>query len=314
MNIEEYKDVFVFAEQRDGKIQNVAMELLGKAHELAQSLGEKVVAVLCGNNIADKAQSLIAAGADKVVVVEDPVLETYMTEPYAQAITKVIQDLKPSIFMLGATTIGRDLGPRLSARNVTGLTADCTKLEIGEERTFLMTRPAFGGNLMATITCKNHRPQMATVRPGVMQRMAADNSRKGEVVSMKVDFNMEKINRVKLIENVKEAKTSPTSPKPRFLSPVAVASALAKDSPNSKPWPKSSAAKCRRPVPWSTLASCPRAVRWDRPARPSVLPSTWLAASAAPSSTWPVWRRASSSSPSTKTSSLQSSAWLTSAS
>lgn len=207
MNIEEYKDVYVFAEQRDGKIQNVALELLGKAHELAQSLGEKVVAVLCGNNIANKAQSLIAAGADKVVLIEDPVLDTYMTEPYTQAITKVIQDCKPSIFMLGATTIGRDLGPRLSARNITGLTADCTKLEIGEDRTFLMTRPAFGGNLMATITCKNHRPQMATVRPGVMQRMQADESRQGETIPLKVNFNMEKINRVKLVENVKETKT-----------------------------------------------------------------------------------------------------------
>lgn len=207
MNIEDYKDVYVFAEQRDGKIQNVALELLGKARELAESLNEKVVAVLLGNNIKDKAQSLIAAGADKVVVIEDAILENYMTEPYTEAITQVIKDCNPAIFMLGATTIGRDLGPRLSARNVTGLTADCTKLEIGEDRMFMMTRPAFGGNLMATILCKNHRPQMATVRPGVMQKMTPDANRKGEVVEMKVAFDMEKINRVKIVKIVKEEKT-----------------------------------------------------------------------------------------------------------
>lgn len=207
MNIEEYKNVFVFAEQREGKIQNVALELLGKAHELAGRLNEKVVAVLLGNNIGDQAQNLIAAGADKVIVVDDPVLETYMTEPYTQAITQIIRDEKPAIFMLGATTIGRDLGPRLSARNVTGLTADCTKLEIGDDGQFMMTRPAFGGNLMATILCKNHRPQMATVRPGVMQKMTPDNSRRGEIVNVKVIFDMAKINRVKLIKTVKEEKT-----------------------------------------------------------------------------------------------------------
>ena len=207
MNIADYKDVFVYAEQRDGKVQNVALELLGKARELADSLGEKVVAVLLGKGIAAKAQELIAAGADKVVVVENDILEHYMTEPYTQAITQVIQEMKPSIFLLGATTIGRDLGPRLSARNVTGLTADCTKLEIGENRELMMTRPAFGGNLMATILCKDHRPQMSTVRPGVMQRMAPDASRKGEVINYTAQFNMEKINRVKLVQVVKEEKT-----------------------------------------------------------------------------------------------------------
>lgn len=207
MNIADYKDVFVYAEQRDGKVQNVALELLGKARELADSLGEKVVAVLLGKGIAAKAQELIAAGADKVVVIENDILAHYMTEPYTQAITQVIQEMKPSIFLLGATTIGRDLGPRLSARNVTGLTADCTKLEIGENRELMMTRPAFGGNLMATILCKDHRPQMSTVRPGVMQRMTPDASRKGEVVNYTVNFNMEKINRVKLVQVVKEEKT-----------------------------------------------------------------------------------------------------------
>ncbi|MCQ2298920.1 MAG: electron transfer flavoprotein subunit alpha/FixB family protein [Bacteroidales bacterium] len=207
MNIADYKDVYVYAEQRDGKVQNVALELLGKARELADDLGEKVVAVLLGKNIAAKAQELIAAGADKVMVVENDILEHYMTEPYTQAITQIIQEQKPSIFLIGATTIGRDLGPRLSARNVTGLTADCTKLEIGEDRMLMMTRPAFGGNLMATILCKDHRPQMSTVRPGVMQKATPDANRKGEVVNYNVTFNMEKINRVKLVKVVKEEKT-----------------------------------------------------------------------------------------------------------
>lgn len=206
MNLAEYKDVYVFAEQRDGNIQNVALELLGKARELADTLGEKVVAILLGKGVMDKAQSLIAAGADKVLVIDDAIVEHYMTEPYAQAITQIVNEQKPSILMIGATTIGRDLGPRLSARIRTGLTADATKLEISEERDFMMTRPAFGGNLMATIMCKENRPQMSTVRPGVMLKMKADNSRKGEIVDYKINFNMEKINRVKLVKIVKEEK------------------------------------------------------------------------------------------------------------
>lgn len=206
MNIEEYKDVYVFAEQREGNIQKVAFELLGKARDLADSLGQKVVAVLLGHNITDKAQSLIAAGADDVIVVDSPVLEHYLTESYTEAITAIIQERKPTIMMIGATTIGRDLGPRLSARNVTGLTADCTKLEIAEDKEFHMTRPAFGGNLMATIVCKNHRPQMCTVRPGVMQPLVLNASRKGNVENFKVAFDMEKINRVQIVKTVKKDK------------------------------------------------------------------------------------------------------------
>ena len=208
MNLQDYKDVYVFAEQRDGVIQNVALELLGKARELADANNEKVVAILLGKNIKDKAQDLISAGADKVLVVDHDLLATYLTEPYTQAITQIIKDQKPSILLIGATTIGRDLGPRVSARNVTGLTADATKLEISDDEAheFRMTRPAFGGNLMATILCKQHRPQMSTVRPGVMQKMPADPSRKGEIVDYKVQFDEQKINRVKIIKTVKEEK------------------------------------------------------------------------------------------------------------
>ena len=209
MNLAEYKDVYVFAEQRDGKLQNVALELLGKARELADANNEKVVAMLLGNDIKPLAQTLIEHGADRVMVVDHDLLRDYMTEAYTQAITAIIESEKPSIMLIGATTIGRDLGPRVSARNRTGLTADATKLEISDDEAheFRMTRPAFGGNLMATILCKNHRPQMSTVRPGVMQKMAADASRKGEVVDFQVNFNVEKINRVKLVKTVKEEKT-----------------------------------------------------------------------------------------------------------
>lgn len=206
MDTTQYKDVYVFCEQREGVIQSVALELLGKARELADTLKENVVAILLGKNITNKAQDLIAAGADKVLVVDNDLLKDYLTEPYTQAITQIINEQKPSILMIGATTIGRDLGPRLSARVSTGLTADCTKLEIGEERELLMTRPAFGGNLMATIVCKDNRPQMSTVRPGVMKKMAADANRKGEVIEYKINFNEEKISRVRLLKTVKEDK------------------------------------------------------------------------------------------------------------
>jgi len=203
MDKSEYKNVYVFIEQRDNVIQKVALELLGKAHDLAGALNEKVYAVLLGHNIADKAQELIAYGADHVLLAEDECLKDYITEPYTQAITQIIHDYKPSIFLIGATTIGRDLGPRLSARITTGLTADCTKLDISEDtKELMMTRPAFGGNIMATIMCTNHRPQMSTVRPGVMQKMAKDTSRKGEVENVKINFDKSKF-KVKLIENVK---------------------------------------------------------------------------------------------------------------
>ena len=208
MNLQDYKDVYVFAEQRDGKIQNVALELLGKARELADANNEKVVAMLLGKNIKGEAQTLIAHGADKVLVIDHDLLATYLTEPYTEAITQIIKEFKPSIMLIGATTIGRDLGPRVSARNLTGLTADATKLEISDDEAheFRMTRPAFGGNLMATILCKNNRPQMSTVRPGVMQMMPADNSRKGEIVDYTVQFDEKKISRVKIVKTVKEEK------------------------------------------------------------------------------------------------------------
>ncbi len=201
-----YKNIFVFIEQRENVIQPVALELLGKATELATVLQEKVIAVFPGHQIASQAQMLIEYGADEVICVDAPELKDYMTEPYAQAIDQVINKYKPSIMLFGATTIGRDLAPRLSARLETGLTADCTKLEISEERELLMTRPAFGGNLMATIICSEHRPQMSTVRPGVMQRIERTSGRKGDIISFQPKFDGAKC-KVRLIENVKKQKT-----------------------------------------------------------------------------------------------------------
>ena len=202
MNKADYKNVFVFVEQRGGVIQPVAFELIGKARELADALGEKVVALFPGCGIKAQAQTLIEAGADQVIVMDAPELKDYLTEQYSQAIHQAIMHFMPSIVLIGATTIGRDLGPRLSARLETGLTADCTKLEISEEKELMMTRPAFGGNLMATIMCTEHRPQMSTVRPGVMRRRELDKSRKGEVVDFAVKFDASKFN-VKLLETVK---------------------------------------------------------------------------------------------------------------
>lgn len=198
-NMEQYKDVFIYAQQVDGEISPIAFELLGKAKDLAADLDTDVTAVLLGSKIKGLADQLAEYGADRVIVVDDPVLEVYRTEPYAQALTAVINEYKPEIMLVGATAIGRDLGPRVSARVGTGLTADCTKLEIGDfplnplpgkeqkHNQLLMTRPAFGGNTIATIACPDNRPQMATVRPGVMQKIDPVKGAKAEVV----EFNPE---------------------------------------------------------------------------------------------------------------------------
>ena len=183
MSLEEYKGVYVFAQQVDNEISSIAFELLGKAKDLAKDLNTDVTAVLLGSGVKDLADKLAEYGADKVIVVDDPELKVYRTEPYAHALSSVINKYKPEIVLVGATAIGRDLGPRVSARVATGLTADCTVLEIGDfplqpvpgqeqkHNQLLMTRPAFGGNTIATIACPDNRPQMATVRAGVMQKI-----------------------------------------------------------------------------------------------------------------------------------------------
>ena len=199
------KNIFVFCEQRDGVLQNVALELLGVARELAEKTGEKVNAVLLGHGVQGRAAELIAHGADTVYVVDHENLEKFVTEPYAQAMTHIARKYEPNVILFGATSIGRDLAPRLSARLKTGLTADCTKLEMDEEGNLFMTRPAFGGNLFATIICPDHRPQMSTVRPGVMKKLEADPARVGEIVAESVEWDASKF-AVTVLEEVKAEK------------------------------------------------------------------------------------------------------------
>ena len=198
--IAQYKGVYVFAQQVDNEISGIAYELLGKAKELAQPLETQVTAVLIGSGVANLVDSLAEYGADRVIVVDDPELKEYRTEPYAHALSSVINEFKPEIVLVGATAIGRDLGPTVSARVATGLTADCTVLEIGDfpltalpnqiqkHNQLLMTRPAFGGNTIATIACPDNRPQMATVRPGVMQKIAPIAGAKAEVINYNPGF------------------------------------------------------------------------------------------------------------------------------
>ena len=219
MSLEEYKGVAIFAQQVDNKLSSIAFELIGKAHELAADLGTDVTAVVLGKGIANLADELGEYGADKVVVIDDPALETYRTEPYAQALTAYINEYKPEIMLVGATAIGRDLGPTVSARVKTGLTADCTSLEIGDfplqaregqeqkHNQLLMTRPAFGGNTIATIACPDNRPQMATVRPGVMQKLDKVAGRKAEVINFNPEIK-ENNRFVEILNIVKNVATT----------------------------------------------------------------------------------------------------------
>ncbi|OPJ55757.1 electron transfer flavoprotein subunit alpha/FixB family protein [Alkalithermobacter paradoxus] len=206
MNLLEYKGVWVFIEQRDGNLQKVGLELLGKGREIADKLGEELTAILVGHNINDKKEELIYYGADNVIIVEDEKLNIYMTEPYTKVVSTLIKEKKPNVVLIGATAIGRDLAPRIAARVKTGLTADCTSIDVEDEsNNILMTRPAFGGNIMATIICPDHRPQMSTVRPGVMQKLEKDESRKGNVEEFSIEINDEDIN-VEILEVVREEK------------------------------------------------------------------------------------------------------------
>ena len=202
MNAEEmknYKGVFVFAQQVDNKLSGISFELIAEGKRLADKLDEKVTAVLIGSDVKGLVDELAEYGADRVIVVDDPELKDYRTEPYAHALASVINEYKPEIVLVGATAIGRDLGPTVSARVATGLTADCTLLEIGDflvalpnqeqkHNQLLMTRPAFGGNTIATIACPDNRPQMATVRPGVMQKLDKVAGKKAEVIEYNPGF------------------------------------------------------------------------------------------------------------------------------
>ena len=223
------KDIFVVVEQRNGNIQKVTLELIGEASKLAKDLGEEVVAVLMGYNIADKAEMLIHYGASKVLVLDEPVLEHYTTEPYVKGIQYVIENFEPNIVLFGASSIGRDMAPRIAGRIHTGLTADCTRLDVKvsnyqeylrkatnvpEEKiekldptdiNLKMTRPAFGGNVMATIVCRKYRPQMATVRPGVMEMPTKDTTRTGEIIKVNSGVSEADMN-VEILEVVRSEK------------------------------------------------------------------------------------------------------------
>ena len=190
MDIQDYKGVYVFIQQVDNQVAGVSHELLGKAKELAAKMETEVTAVLLGSGVSGLCSDLASYGADKIVMVDNKDLELYSTKPYAYAMCSVIAKYKPAVVLYGATAIGRDLAPRVAARVRTGLTADCTKLDVADDGTknLRMTRPAFGGNIMATIICPEYRPQMATVRPGVMQKIKPVAGAKAPVDNFAVEI------------------------------------------------------------------------------------------------------------------------------
>ena len=184
-----YKDVWVFIEHRDGNLAKVGLQLLGCAQQLAADVGERVCAVLVGHGVEGFIPTLFEYGAEVVYHVNAPELESYRFDTYTKALVELTREYNPNMFLLGATHIGRDLAPRVSRRLNAGLTADCTELTIDEETKHLkMTRPAFGGNVMATILCPNTRPQMSTVRPGIMKEIEPRAGASGEVIKYEVDF------------------------------------------------------------------------------------------------------------------------------
>ena len=199
--LEDYKDVLVFAEQKDGKVVSVSYELLGAGKRLSSELGTKLLAVLLGAGETE-ARELIKWGADKVIVCSDPSLKVFNDDTYSEMLARIINEHKPSIVLAGATPVGRSFIPRVAAKLRTGLTADCTSLEIDREtKHLLQVRPAFGGNIMATILCPNYRPQMATVRPRVMKKGEYNADRTGEIIHVSLDDIK---SRTKVIEFVKE--------------------------------------------------------------------------------------------------------------
>ncbi len=207
IDISEYKGVWVVAEVDEGELADVALELLGEGRKLADELGVELGLVLIGHEVADLAEVVVAYGADKVYLAEAPELQRYRTGPYTDVITGIINKYKPEIVLIGATGLGRDLASRIAARISAGLTADCTGLAIQEEDgigLLYQTRPAFGGNIMATIVCRHARPQMATVRPRVFEKPEPDESKVGEVIKVPVSINEDSV-LTKIIEVIRES-------------------------------------------------------------------------------------------------------------
>ena len=207
-DISEYADVAVFIEQRDGTIAGVSYEMLGEGRKLADQLGEKLLAVFLGHEMVKEAEELVKYGADKVFYFDHPNCATFQDDTYADLVADFINKEKPSVVLAGATAIGRSFIPKVAAKVYGGLTADCTKLEVDTEKHLLLgTRPAFGGNLMATIICPHHRPQIATVRHKVMKPAISDEHRQGEVIVHKVPSESIR-ERTKIIDIVKEVEST----------------------------------------------------------------------------------------------------------
>jgi len=206
IDLSAYKDVWVLGEQREGKVQPVTIELMGEGRKLADQLNKKLAVALPGYKIETEAEKLLHYGADIVYCISHPLLSSFSTDGYTSAFVQLIREKKPEIVLVGATSVGRDIGPRIAARLGTGLTADCTKLEIDkEDGKILQTRPAFGGNLMATIVCPKNRPQMSTVRPGVMEKAVRQEAVSGVMETFIPDLSENEI-RAKLVEIIKKEK------------------------------------------------------------------------------------------------------------
>ncbi|AIF52713.1 electron transfer flavoprotein subunit alpha [Pelosinus sp. UFO1] len=204
----EYKDVWVYLETVEGKLRNVGLELLGEGRKLADAMGQKLSGVLIGNNVKDLAKDVFASGADQLYLVEAVELEHYNTDGYTATVVDLIQQYKPSVILVGATNNGRDLGPRVACRVGTGLTADCTGLGIDEDTGLVTwTRPAFGGNIMATILCPEHRPQMGTIRPSVFKKPALDGNQSGEIICVSSKVKAEDI-RTRLVDIIRVCTVS----------------------------------------------------------------------------------------------------------
>lgn len=208
MDKNEYKGVWVYIEQIDGQARSVGYELLGEGRRLAETMGQELSGVIIGDNVKKLAKEVFASGADKVYLVEGAEYKHYTTDAYTIAFTDLIKTYRPAVLLIGATNDGRDLGPRVACRGGTGLTADCTSLAIDEATGLVAwTRPAFGGNLMATILCPDHRPQMGTVRPKVFKCLEQDFTRTGEIVQVASKVKSSDI-RTKLIEVIKVCTAS----------------------------------------------------------------------------------------------------------
>ncbi|MBI4656950.1 MAG: electron transfer flavoprotein subunit alpha [Elusimicrobia bacterium] len=207
-DLSEYKDVWVFIEQKKGVIQSVSFELLGEGRKLADKLGVKLCAVILGSEMESRIAELAERGADKIYIIDHPALKSYQDDPYTQILVKLAEEFSPEIMLCGATTIGRSLVSRVAVKIKAGLTADCTGLDIDpEKRLLLQTRPAFGGNIMATIITPNHRPQMATVRHKVMKEALTDKSNKAEVIRKSYPEDIMK-SRTRLIDVVEEIEAT----------------------------------------------------------------------------------------------------------